>query len=109
MLLHVVAQLILLATAPARAPPQAAAPELDLELTQRHLVFAPGSDWEFAFCYAEDACPNINPRDGDRGDVPDSMPIAWYNRRGAAGLNRSSLISATSQGVHSHRWASICH
>ena len=29
--------------------------------------------------------------------VPDSMPIAWYSR---GGLNQSSLISATSQGIH---------
>jgi hypothetical protein len=65
-------------------------------LTQRHLVFAPGSDWEFAFDFATEACPNINPRDGVRGDMPDSMPIAWYNRA----AQKSSLISATSQGIH---------
>jgi hypothetical protein len=35
---------------------------------QRHLVFAPGSDWEFAYKYIEDACPNINPRSGRPGD-----------------------------------------
>ena len=64
--------------------------------TSRHLVFAPSSDWEFAFAFATDACPNINPRNHVRGDMPDSMPVAWYDRS----TNTSSLISATSQGIH---------
>ena len=61
-----------------------------------HLVFANGSEWEIAFSYVRQACSNINPRSHVRGDVPDSMPIAWYNRR----LNVSTFISSTSQGVH---------
>lgn len=64
--------------------------------TQPFLVLDPSSDWELAYDYERDACPNINPREGIRGDQPDSMPIAWFNRE----LNRSSLIAATSQGVH---------
>jgi len=118
------ARLLLLSARTAAPSGSSSRPETTTEtLTQqqqRHLVFAPGSDWEFAsttsnpsnlrflgpcltgcvccqaFSYAEDACPNITPRDGLRGDMPDSMPIAWYNR----GSNQSSLISATSQGVH---------
>ena len=73
----------------ARAAP-AAAP------ARRHLAFAPGSDWEFAFAFSRDACPNLNPREHIRGDVPDSMPLAWFDRL----RNESSLISATSQGIH---------
>ena len=63
---------------------------------QYYMDYAPGSAWEFAYDYSTDACPSINPRSHMRGDVPDSMPIAWFNRK----LNVSSFISATSQGVH---------
>ena len=66
-----------------------------------YLVLDATSDWELVFKYPTDACPNINPRTGLPGDVPDSMPVAWFNR----GANRSSLIFATSQGVH----ASVAH
>ena len=47
--------------------------EYDESLTQRtwqqhHLVFTPGSDWQIAYSYNKDACPNINPRSGRPGD-----------------------------------------
>jgi hypothetical protein len=84
-----VAPLLILAAACSYA--EAAAP-----VARRHLAFAPGSDWEFAFEFCREACPNLNPREHVRGDVPDSMPIAWFDRQ----RNESSLISATSQGIH---------
>ena len=45
--------------------------------SRRYLVFANASDWEIAYDYYEDACPNINPRSQHRSDVSDSMPVAW--------------------------------
>eukprot|EP00040_Diaphanoeca_grandis_P027754 m.158820 g.158820 ORF g.158820 m.158820 type:complete len:546 (+) comp31109_c0_seq1:164-1801(+) len=61
-----------------------------------YLVFDPDSNWEFAFNYNAEACSNINPHEEIRGDQPDSMPLAWYNIK----TNKTSFISATSQGIH---------
>ena len=32
------------------------------------LTFKPADDWELVFRYEQDACPNINPRTGHKGD-----------------------------------------
>lgn len=58
-----------------------------------YLVLDGSSDWELA----------LNPSAGACVDVPDSMPIAWFNR--ATGV--TSVISAHSDGTHTWSGATL--